>query len=199
VLGASKLGLSRDVYDGNITARVDLGGGLTFTTVNGFRKFRSHEVFDADGSRAFYLEFAEHAEGEQYSHEGRFNYDSQKWHATFGWNAFVENSYQRVPFSTEEGTYLACAAISSFSAIQQLLSAYGVGTGTGCVNSNGVATNAAGQSATTLITSYLAQQTGGRYPISSSIPYSSSYTNKGVNKTYSCLCRRHLRGHPGWN
>jgi outer membrane receptor protein involved in Fe transport len=98
VLGASSW-VSRACYDGNLTARVDLGGGLTFTTVNGFRKFRSHEVFDADGSRAFYLEFAEHAEGEQYSHEGRFNYDSQKWHATFGWNAFVENSYQRVPFS----------------------------------------------------------------------------------------------------
>ncbi|WP_168554353.1 TonB-dependent receptor [Novosphingobium sp. SG720] len=174
-LGAAKLGINRDVHDVNLTGTVQVAPGLTFTTVNGFRTFHSHEVFDADGSRAFYLEFAEDAQGEQYSHEGRFNYDSTHWRATFGWNAFVENSFQKVPFSTDEGTYLACAAISSFAAFQKVLSAYGVGTGTGCVNANGVATNAAGQTATYLLT-------GGK---ASSLPYTSSYMNKGVNKTFS--------------
>jgi outer membrane receptor protein involved in Fe transport len=175
VLGAAKLGIARDVHDVNLTGTVQLAPGLTFTTVNGFRTFHSHEVFDADGSRAFYLEFAEDAQGEQYSHEGRFNYDSTHWRATFGWNAFVENSFQKVPFSTDEGTYLACAAISSFAAFQKVLSAYGVGTGTGCVNANGVATNAAGLTASYILT-------GGK---ASSVPYASSYVNKGVNKTYS--------------
>jgi hypothetical protein len=70
VLGAAKLGIARDVHDVNLTGTVQLAPGLTFTTVNGFRTFHSHEVFDADGSRAFYLEFAEDAQGEQYSHEG---------------------------------------------------------------------------------------------------------------------------------
>lgn len=109
VLGKDHLGLTRDVYDVNLTARYDLGGGWNFTTVNGYRAFSSLEVFDADGSAAWWLEFAEGAYGSQISHESRFAYSDDHFRTSFGWNVFHENNRQEVPFSTEEGTYIACA------------------------------------------------------------------------------------------
>lgn len=158
VLGKDKLGLTRDVYDVNLTARYDLGDGWSFTTVNGYRAFNSLEVFDADGSAAWWLEFAEGAYGSQLSHESRFAYVGDHVRTSFGWNVFHENSRQEVPFSTEEGIYLQCAA----NVIKDL----------GCVNSAGVVTAA---QATTLLTKGAATQ----------IPYSSIFTNKGVNDQYS--------------
>ena len=107
-LGDDQLGLNREVYDINLTAQVELSDSLTFTTVNGYRKFDSAEVFDADGSAAPFLEFAEIAEGDQISHEGRFSYADPSWRAAFGWNFFTEDGRQNVPFSTEEGTFLQC-------------------------------------------------------------------------------------------
>lgn len=158
VLGSDKLGLNRDVYDVNLTASWDFADGWNFTTVNGYRKFDSHEVFDADGSAAWFLEFAENAKGWQASHEGRFTYSDDQWRASFGWNYFIEDNTQKVPFSTEVGTFLQCYA----SLIPSL----------GCVNSSNVAT---GASATSLLT-------GGAY---SALPYSSWYANKGRNQSWS--------------
>ncbi|MCP6612535.1 hypothetical protein NL511_30210, partial [Klebsiella pneumoniae] len=84
VLGGTKLGLKRDVYDANFTLTAELAPGVSFTTVNGYRKFNSNEVFDADGGPAWYLEFAEDARGDQYSHEGRFNFTGDTYRASFG-------------------------------------------------------------------------------------------------------------------
>ncbi|QDK32648.1 TonB-dependent receptor [Sphingomonas sp. IC081] len=158
VLGSDKLGLNRDVYDVNFTTSWDFADGWNFTTVNGYRHFDALEVFDADGSAAWYLEFAEHAKGWQASHEGRFTYSDDQWRASFGWNYFIEDSSQYVPFSSEVGTYLQCTA----NLIPSL----------GCVNSSNVATGA-------LATSYL---TSGAY---SAVPYSSWYENKGRNQSWS--------------
>lgn len=169
VLGAAKLGLKRDVYDANFTLTAQLAPGVTFTTVNGYRKFNSNEVFDADGSPAWYLEFAEDARGDQWSHEGRFNFTGPKYRASFGWNAFFENNLQRVPFSTEEGTYLGCSVTPSFAGIRALLAANGV---SGCVAPNGTVTAA---KATAVLTGGAATQ----------IPYQSVFTNYGTNDTYS--------------
>ena len=157
-LGLSKLGLHRHVFDANLTLNWDLGGGLTFTTVNGYRRFNALEVFDADGSAADYLQFAEHAKGWQASHEGRFNYNDRHWRASFGWNYFVEDSYQYVPFSSEVGTYLQCTA--------------NIIPGLGCVNADNTVTAAAA--------TYYAS--GGQV---SSLPYSSWYKNDGHNQTWS--------------
>ena len=110
VLGDDQLGLDREIYDVNLTIEQALSDSITFTTVNGYREFDSAEVFDADGSAAFFLEFAELAEGHQFSHEGRFNYLDTSWRAAFGWNFFREEGLQRVPFSSEEGTFLQCVA-----------------------------------------------------------------------------------------
>ena len=172
VLGKRKLGLDRDVYDANLTISVDLMPGVTFTTVNGYRRFDSLETFDADGGPAWYLEFAEDAHGDQWSHESRFAFDGPRYRASFGWNAFFENGYQRVPFSTEEGTYLACSVTPAFAAVRAGLNAAGIPTGPGCVAPDGTIP---ARGATAVLT-------GGA---ATTIPYASVFTNFGNNDTYS--------------
>lgn len=171
VLGAAKLGLKRDVYDANFTLTAQIAPGLTFTTVNGYRKFNSNEVFDADGGPAWYLEFAEDARGDQWSHEGRFNFTGSTFRASAGWNVFLENSLQRVPFSTEEGTYLTCAGALP-AAVRANLAAAGIPSGPGCVLPNGTV---AAAGTTALLTGGTATQ----------LPYASVFTNYGTNDTYS--------------
>jgi outer membrane receptor protein involved in Fe transport len=163
VLGNDQLGLVRDVYDVNLTASYELADGLTFTTVNGYRDFDSREVFDADGSAAWFLEFGEIAQGWQASHEGRFNYSDPSWRASFGWNVFVEDSIQRVPFSSEEGIFLQCASTLAGAPIIP---------GLGCINDQGIVTAA---QATALATGGALTQ----------VPYSSTFENQGRNDSYS--------------
>jgi outer membrane receptor protein involved in Fe transport len=107
-LGDDQLGLNREVYDLNLTIDHQFEDDWSFTTVNGYREFDSAEVFDADGTAAPFLEFAELAKGWQASHEGRFTYSGKTLRASFGWNAFIEDGSQNVPFATEEGVFLQC-------------------------------------------------------------------------------------------
>ncbi|MFC0203558.1 TonB-dependent receptor [Novosphingobium soli] len=158
VLGAEKLGLDRDVYDANLTLSWDFAEGWNFTTVNGYRDFDALEVFDADGSAAWYLEFAERAKGWQASHEGRFTYSDDQWRASFGWNYFIEDSSQYVPLSSELGTYLQCSA--------NLI------PGLGCVAADNTVP---ASRATALLT-------GGAF---TAVPYTSWYRNEGRNQTWS--------------
>lgn len=172
VLGKRKLGLDRNVYDANLTVSVDLAPGVTFTTVNGYRRFDALEVFDADGGPAWYLEFAEDAKGDQWSHESRFAFTGDQYRASFGWNAFFENGYQRVPFSTEEGTYLACSISPLLAPVRAALNGAGLPTGTGCVAANGTIP---ATKATAILTRGALTQ----------LPYASEFTNYGTNDTYS--------------
>ncbi len=171
-LGARKLGLDRNVYDANLTITADLSPGITFTTVNGYRRFDALEIFDADGGPAAYLEFAEDAKGDQWNHESRFAFEGPKYRASVGWNAFFENGFQRVPFATEEGTYLACSVAPAYQPIRTVLNGAGISTETGCVAANGTIP-------ATRATSIL---TGGR---ATAIPYAAEFTNYGRNNTYS--------------
>ena len=109
VLGLPKLGLERDVYDVNYTVNWQFADDWAITMVNAYRKFDSLEVFDADGSAAWYLEFAELAKGDQFNHETRFAYTTDMFRGSFGWNFFHEDSIQNVPFSSNERVYFACA------------------------------------------------------------------------------------------
>ncbi|MEL6874438.1 MAG: TonB-dependent receptor, partial [Pseudomonadota bacterium] len=158
VLGLSELGLDRDVYDLNMTIETELGDGVTLTMINGYREFDSLEVFDADGSPAFYLEFAEEAEGKQFSHETRLSYTSPEWRGFVGLNYFRERGRQAVPFSTEEGTYLQCAA--------------GLIPNLPCVAPDGTVT---AEQATALLTGGLA----------TFLPYQSTFENRGDNSVFS--------------
>lgn len=160
VLGDSQLGLNRDVYDANMTLAYEFADGWTLTTVNGYREFDSAEVFDADGGAAPYLEFAEIADGWQFSHETRFSYSDPSWRASFGWNYFTEKGRQNVPFSTEEGVFIQCLT-SAFS-----------GLGFSCVDPGGNVT-------ALNITPTLS---GGTI---AALPYSSVFENRGDNQSYS--------------
>ena len=162
VFGRDQLGLHRHVFDANLTASWDFAGDWTFTTVNGYRHFNANEIFDADGSAAWFLQFAEQAVGWEASHEGRFTYSGKTLHASMGWNYFIDDSHQRVPFSTEEGQYIGCYL------------AYVNSSPASCVASDNTVT-AAG------VTAYY---TGG---LASVLPYSSWYENKGRNQTWSAF------------
>ena len=153
-----ELGLTRDVYDVNYTVNWEFADDWALTMVNGYRKFDSLEVFDADGSAAWYLEFTELAKGDQFNHETRFAYTDDKFRGSFGFNYFHENSIQNVPFSSEEGTFLQCAA--------RLI------PGLPCIAANGTV-SAAG--ATAILTGGLLTQ----------VPYSSVFENQGRNDSYS--------------
>jgi outer membrane receptor protein involved in Fe transport len=163
VLGDDQLGLNREVYDLNLTIDHQFEDDWSFTTVNGYRKFDSAEVFDADGSAAPFLEFAEIAEGWQVSHEGRFTYSGDKLRASFGWNAFIEDGRQNVPFATEEGTFLQC-----------LTTLFGAPLipGIACVAPDG----------TVPASGVTAIATGGLF---TAIPYASVFENQGRNEAYS--------------
>ncbi|TPE61810.1 TonB-dependent receptor [Sandaracinobacter neustonicus] len=161
-----KLGLWRDVHDVNFTARYQPDGSAWSTVhIFGYRKFDSYEVFDADGSGAWFLEFAEDSKGEQLSHESRVNYDGGRLRAFAGFNWFWETGTQEVPFSTEEGTYLQCVTALS-EQLPDLI------PGLGCVNPAGVVTAA---QTTSLLTGGLLKQ----------IPYSSTFRNGGTFETIS--------------
>jgi len=86
-----------------------LRGGI-LTSITNRREFDSLEVFDADGTAAYWLEFAEDAEGEQYSQELRFNYTPGGRFSGFtGVSFFHEEGSQRIPFGTDEGVFAVCS------------------------------------------------------------------------------------------
>jgi len=109
-LGSAELGLERDLFDANLTINWDLDDKWSLTSVSGYREFDSAEVFDADGSAAIFAEFSEIATGDQFSQELRANYAGDTISGFFGVNFFTESGQQRIPFFTEEGTFLQCAA-----------------------------------------------------------------------------------------
>jgi outer membrane receptor protein involved in Fe transport len=110
VLGSDTLGIDRTLYDGNLTINWTLDDHWSLTSISGYRDFDSNEVFDADGTQAVFAEFAENSTGNQFSQELRANYTADRLSAFFGINYFTEEGKQRIPFLTEEGTFLQCAA-----------------------------------------------------------------------------------------
>lgn len=165
-LGKDRLGLTRDVYDANLTLDYDLGGGWSITQVSGYREFDSLEVFDADGSAAWWLEFAEDAAGWQASHETRATYRDDQLRVSLGINYFHEEGRQTVPFSTEEGTYIICTPVAAFNAFRAAAG------NPGCVGANGL-------SAAAVATGQL---TGGAFTV---LPYQSVFENRGDNDSFS--------------
>ena len=155
-LGKEKLGVERTVDDVNLTVEYHLNDTMTLTSVTGYREFDSLEVFDADGTQAWFLEFAEDAEGEQFSQELRLIDARDNFIGLYGVNYFSENGSQRVPFNTEESIYLNCAGALNL--------------GVPCINPDGSVT------VLTPIVSQGAAQT---------IPYTGEFTNFGDNSSWS--------------
>lgn len=98
-----ELGVDRDTFNATLTASYDISDAVTLTSITGYREFNSFEEFDADGTQAFVLEFAEDAEGEQWSQEFRANFTwGDKFEGFVGASYFQEDGFQRVPFQTDE-------------------------------------------------------------------------------------------------
>jgi outer membrane receptor protein involved in Fe transport len=156
VLGNDELSIDREVHDLNLTIAWELGDALIFTSITGYREFDSLEVFDADGSQAWFLEFAEDAEGDQFSQEFRLVHTGDRLTSIVGASWFEEDGSQRVPFSTEESIYLNCAGALPL--------------GLPCVAPDGSV-----PIATPILTGGALQQ----------LPYQASFTNFGDNSTAS--------------
>ncbi|MGY0632731.1 TonB-dependent receptor [Luteimonas sp. A478] len=102
------LGLDRTVRGATLLGDFHLNDDWTLSTITGWRDFDSHEEFDGDGSQAYLLEFAEIAEGRQFSQEVRFNYDGGgNFRGFLGGSWFDESNSQRVPLSTDERSLYA--------------------------------------------------------------------------------------------
>lgn len=98
--------IDRTVWGNTLLVNHDFGGGLGLTSITAFREFRSYESFDADGTAAPVLWFAEDAWGQQFSQELRLTYDAGRKFSGFGGlSYFSENGFQRVPFETDERSY----------------------------------------------------------------------------------------------
>ncbi|PBJ82876.1 TonB-dependent receptor [Lysobacteraceae bacterium NML93-0399] len=102
------LGLDRTVDSATLLGEFRLSDDWSVSTITGWRQFDSTEEFDGDGSQADLLEFAETAEGRQFSQEIRFNYDGGgRFRGFAGASWFDESGSQRVPFSTDERSLYA--------------------------------------------------------------------------------------------
>lgn len=107
-----RLGLDRTVRGVTLLGTFPLSPSWSLSTISGVRAFDSLEEFDADGSQIFALEFAEDAEGTQYSQEFRFNFDGGGDFRGFtGLSVFREDGSQRVPFRTNERSFVTLPAL----------------------------------------------------------------------------------------
>jgi len=107
-----RLGLDRTVRGVTLLGTFPLNDAWTLSTISGWRDFDSMEEFDADGSQLFALEFAEDAQGRQVSQEFRFNYDGGgRFRGFTGVGFFEEDGSQRVPFRTNERSFVTLPAI----------------------------------------------------------------------------------------
>lgn len=160
VFGKSDLGIDRTVKDLNLTLNWELNEQWQLTSISAKRKFDSLEVFDADGTQAWFLEFAEDATGKQLSQELRLSYNGNKLNSFFGVSYFDEEGSQRVPFSTEESVFLNCMGMLPLPAPVP------------CINPNG---------SVNILTPMVTQ---GRFSL---LPYQGEYQNFGENTAYSAF------------
>ncbi|WP_084696339.1 TonB-dependent receptor [Salisaeta longa] len=108
VLADDDLFIDRTVWDATVLVDQALSARWTLNTITAYREFDSLERFDADGTAAPALQFDEDAEGQQFSQEVRVTYESPGRFSGFGGlNFFWEDGFQRVPFRTDERSFIA--------------------------------------------------------------------------------------------
>jgi len=108
VLEDDELFIDRTVWSATLLVDQSLGRAWTLNSITGFRQFDSLERFDADGTPAPVLQFDEDAQGDQFSQELRLSYDNDEAFTGFGGaSLFWEDGSQRVPFRTDERSFIA--------------------------------------------------------------------------------------------
>ncbi|WP_296495973.1 TonB-dependent receptor [Phenylobacterium sp.] len=106
--GGRDLGLERTTW--GVTGLVDyrISDTLRLSSISAFRRFKSLEVFDADGFSLPLFVFAEDARGDQYSQEFRINYEGgERLSAFAGVGYFYEDGSQAVPLQYNERVFAA--------------------------------------------------------------------------------------------
>jgi len=100
--------IDRTVWGLSLLGERRLSDRFSLNSTTAYREFDSYESFDADGTAAPVLWFAEDAYGQQFSQEFRLNYDDgSRFRGFAGASYFWEDGYQRVPFETDERSYFA--------------------------------------------------------------------------------------------
>lgn len=100
--------LDRRVWGTTLLVDHSLGNGVGLNSISAYREFDSFESFDADGTVAPALWFAEDSEGKQFSQELRVTYDNNGAFSGFaGASIFWEDGSQSVPFETDERAFFA--------------------------------------------------------------------------------------------
>ena len=111
--------LDRTVQGATLLVEQQLAPSWTLNSATAWREFDSFESFDADGTAAPVLWFAEDSQGEQFSQEFRVNFNNGGRFSGFaGAGLFREEGSQRVPWETDERSY--------FVLLTPLLAAAGV-------------------------------------------------------------------------
>jgi len=120
------LGLDRNVWGLTLHGKHFINSKLSLTSISAYREFDSYESFDADGTVAPALWFAEDAIGKQISQELRLNFKiNDRFEGFSGGNYFYEKGSQRVPFTTDERSYLALVSPLIASSLNTTLEAFG--------------------------------------------------------------------------
>jgi iron complex outermembrane receptor protein len=123
----TELYIDRTVMGHNLTVDLKLNDQFSLESITGYRSTDSFEEFDADGTAAPVLEFAEDVQHEQFSQEIRLDYDNGNGFTGFvGANFFYKNASQRVPWDTDERSLLVL--LSSSPLFQPVFTAFGLPT-----------------------------------------------------------------------
>lgn len=108
VLGEEDLFIDRTVWGATLLVDHQLSPSWLLSSIGAYREFDSLERFDADGTAAPALQFDEEAYGQQLSQELRLSYDGGGRLQGFGGaSVFWEDGFQRVPFRTDERSFIA--------------------------------------------------------------------------------------------
>ena len=110
-----ELGLDRTVRGVTVLGNFALNDSWALNSITGWRTFDSHEEFDGDGSQLYALEFAEIAQGEQWSQEFRLNFDDGERFAGFmGASYFFEDGSQRCRSAPMSAAWSRCCRRTRF-------------------------------------------------------------------------------------
>lgn len=108
----TQLGTNRTIYDANVNLKWVISDELSLSSITGYRKYNSYELFDPDGSYVKLLTWAENMHGYSASQEFRVNYekgDVFKGFAGVSYNADQSRRYN--PILTDEGLIFACLGL----------------------------------------------------------------------------------------
>ena len=100
---ANELGTDREVYGATLLGDFSINDSWSLSTITGWRRYDGVDKFDSDGAQVDIIEFDEHAWGDQFSQEFRFNFDNGGAFTGFaGASFFDEKASRDLLYQTDE-------------------------------------------------------------------------------------------------